>query len=76
MKTMDLPEDFDLPEDDEKPLSGIIKPKLIKIKKKKVRLRLIFQTKFIFYTGYLTTECGFCRPWCAKGMHVTHWRTH
>ena len=48
MKTMDLPEDFDLPEDDEKPLSGIIKPKLIKIKKKKVRLRLIFQTKFIF----------------------------
>ena len=23
-------------------------------------------------TGYLTTECGFCRPWCAKGMHVTY----
>ena len=40
MKTLDLPEDFDLPEEDEKPLdekplSGIIKPKLIK--KKKVR---------------------------------------
>ena len=26
----------------------------------------------IVYTGYLTTEWGFCRPWCAKGMHVTY----
>ena len=24
------------------------------------------------YTGYLTTECGFCRPWCARGMPVTY----
>ena len=23
-------------------------------------------------TGYLTTECGFCRPWCANTMHVTY----
>ena len=23
-------------------------------------------------TGYLTTDCAFCRPWCAKGMHVTY----
>ena len=24
------------------------------------------------HTGYLSTECGFFRPWCAKTMHITY----
>ena len=24
------------------------------------------------YTGYLSTECGFCRPWCPDGMHIAY----
>ena len=26
-------------------------------------------------TGYLTTECIFCMPWCAKGMNVIYFLT-
>ena len=28
--------------------------------------------RYYVHTGYLTTEWGFCRPLCAKGMPVTY----